>query len=615
MVKKFSATHPYDGRCSRCLHSEPLSHLIRTSHAYDRATGAMAMLSSHGDHRFRPSNKEPDWSSLCNNVFDEYLDSDDLFVIEANQGDRSSSSNSANLFDFSASSEQSHQTDGTSPIPSIEPHVQQGAVIEARQPRAKEPVNFWTKTLQALEQNAAECERKQQTLRTVKSHPDFLSLGGCPSPPAVPLSPTDQSFSAQGRVSRSTANGKKRNVTARSVSRGRALCVSKPAPTESTNQYATVRRCSASPSKMMNPSRFRAGFKDTWAEKLHASPEKYAIRVRNAALPVSPPPSARGQHHDGFAAFGSPHAYPPPVPAFDDQISPLTTHFQHAHLHTPVVSPSANHGTHFHNAYVGGADTGHPPTAYRTHGLPVTDIAPLYPERTSSLGVNRIQAFDFGFTSAPTSHPWSAGSTAGPSTAFTDDLDGHDPFAALSSVVLPSIETHDFGLSGLGISCDTLLAPHYDPLLHTSTISPSIVHSSAGAFDSIPATHGLPMTPHRRAKSCHRRSISPSPPATEPRSSKRASSSRRASRHRRAKSTNATPRQPHAQVKEGFVNFTAEDSNKILSGVAPSGSSKTKARREKEAADRRRRLSQAAVRAVVEAGGDLDALNQVGLLI
>lgn len=62
------------------------------------------------------------------------------------------------------------------------------------------------------------------------------------------------------------------------------------------------------------------------------------------------------------------------------------------------------------------------------------------------------------------------------------------------------------------------------------------------------------------------------------------------------------------------MNFTPSDSNKILSGVAPSGSSKTKARREKEAADKRRRLSQAAMRAVMEAGGDVEALQKAGLL-
>lgn len=57
-----------------------------------------------------------------------------------------------------------------------------------------------------------------------------------------------------------------------------------------------------------------------------------------------------------------------------------------------------------------------------------------------------------------------------------------------------------------------------------------------------------------------------------------------------------------------FVNFTPSDSMKILTGVAPSGSSKTKARREKEAADRRRRLSLAAVRAVKAAGGSIEGL-------
>jgi hypothetical protein len=40
-----------------------------------------------------------------------------------------------------------------------------------------------------------------------------------------------------------------------------------------------------------------------------------------------------------------------------------------------------------------------------------------------------------------------------------------------------------------------------------------------------------------------------------------------------------------------FVNFTPNDSKKILTGVAPSGSSKTKARREQEAREKRRKLT------------------------
>ncbi|KAH7026019.1 uncharacterized protein B0I36DRAFT_351950 [Microdochium trichocladiopsis] len=58
-----------------------------------------------------------------------------------------------------------------------------------------------------------------------------------------------------------------------------------------------------------------------------------------------------------------------------------------------------------------------------------------------------------------------------------------------------------------------------------------------------------------------------------------------------------------------FVNFTPSDKNVLMTGVAPSGSSKTKARREKEAADRRRRLNEAALQAVQAAGGDVEKLR------
>ena len=58
----------------------------------------------------------------------------------------------------------------------------------------------------------------------------------------------------------------------------------------------------------------------------------------------------------------------------------------------------------------------------------------------------------------------------------------------------------------------------------------------------------------------------------------------------------------------GFVNYTPNDSRKILTGVAPSGSSKTKARREKEAAEKRRKWSEAATKAILAAGGTLESL-------
>lgn len=65
-------------------------------------------------------------------------------------------------------------------------------------------------------------------------------------------------------------------------------------------------------------------------------------------------------------------------------------------------------------------------------------------------------------------------------------------------------------------------------------------------------------------------------------------------------------------MEAGFVNFTPNDGGMLMTGVAPSGSSKTKARREKEALDRRRKLSEAALKAVAAAGGDVETLMQQG---
>ncbi|KAJ5054196.1 uncharacterized protein L3040_000478 [Drepanopeziza brunnea f. sp. 'multigermtubi'] len=91
-------------------------------------------------------------------------------------------------------------------------------------------------------------------------------------------------------------------------------------------------------------------------------------------------------------------------------------------------------------------------------------------------------------------------------------------------------------------------------------------------------------------------------------------------RKRKTKSSKqATPRTPSSSsIAAGavdFVNYTPSDSRKILTGVAPSGSSKTKARREKEALEKRRKLSQAAMRAVKAAGGDVDSLVEEGLFV
>ncbi|KAK3684899.1 hypothetical protein B0T22DRAFT_202404 [Podospora appendiculata] len=69
------------------------------------------------------------------------------------------------------------------------------------------------------------------------------------------------------------------------------------------------------------------------------------------------------------------------------------------------------------------------------------------------------------------------------------------------------------------------------------------------------------------------------------------------------------PKQQKVQLSS-FVNYTPHDHDVLMTGVAPSGSSKTKARREKEALDRQRKLSEAMLRAVTAAGGDVRKLEE-----
>lgn len=161
-------------------------------------------------------------------------------------------------------------------------------------------------------------------------------------------------------------------------------------------------------------------------------------------------------------------------------------------------------------------------------------------------------------------------------------------------------------VQGLGITCKN---------------TPFDLTSASACF----STTAFPFQSHRSLPSTlHTLSRVPSP-NTQPRSHYRKSSSRsRANHSQRRRSRPSSQHSSSHQAANtstgdvGFVNFTPEDSRKILTGVAPSGSSKTKARREREAAERRRKLSQAAMKAVMDAGGDVDSLRHLerdGLLV
>ena len=109
-----------------------------------------------------------------------------------------------------------------------------------------------------------------------------------------------------------------------------------------------------------------------------------------------------------------------------------------------------------------------------------------------------------------------------------------------------------------------------------------------------------PQTPSSPSSS---RSPSPVTPSRARRQSKQ---------HSRRKSSVGTLKSAKS-ASSVFVNYTPRDREKIVNSVAPSGSSKTKARREQEANEKRRKMSLAAEKVVQEAGGDIEKLRAAGI--
>lgn len=79
----------------------------------------------------------------------------------------------------------------------------------------------------------------------------------------------------------------------------------------------------------------------------------------------------------------------------------------------------------------------------------------------------------------------------------------------------------------------------------------------------------------------------------------------------KSRANSSTSARSTASSADGaFVNYTSLDAPKIMRSVAPSGSSKTKAKREAAAAAEKRAWQEAVVRAVRAAGGDVEAIMQ-----
>lgn len=159
-----------------------------------------------------------------------------------------------------------------------------------------------------------------------------------------------------------------------------------------------------------------------------------------------------------------------------------------------------------------------------------------------------------------------------------------------------------------------MLGNHYTQPTLSSQISDCC---SARPIGSVSSTGSDSYPPSSNLGDSFRRYPSPTstwplpPPSLSSKSPTRSPSKQcsRSKSHRRKPSTSVL----RSPASLDFVNYTPNDSHKILSSVAPSGSSKTKARREQEALEKKKKLTLIAEQVVMDAGGDVEQLRASGL--
>ncbi|KAH8719165.1 hypothetical protein GQ44DRAFT_388253 [Phaeosphaeriaceae sp. PMI808] len=417
--------------------------------------------------------------------------------------------------------------------------------------------------------------------------------------------------------------------------------------------------------KMMQPSYCRTPIPDVWTRKMDTSTaETFGLRVSTNGVTSPPPISKFNQYESSRNSLFSSQDYqqryaeePSPL------ASPIANHpatmnnFANYQL-TPQASPaigipnnnsrndpfSDNMGLTFSSSSVSSAALSAlqtPPSSLR---IPMTTWGP----GASSHGLD-FQDFSASpdFAGTKTAGWWDNESTQSCST------NGAAPHRESNSSRSESQGNLLFGsatMEGLGITCDNnsfvgdlgvaRLGINTGEAIngglqqqqqqHAVSTLPSASFDAAG-YNHNPQMYSAP-PPQHHIVPIGRRPISRTPSPSQPYFHRRRPSPHAvAARHRNSTHSVSRPERRKSSTGSsaassrkgssgsvGFVNFTPHDSRKILTGVAPSGSSKTKARREKEAAEKRRKLGQAAVKAVMEAGGDVDSLRRLereGLLV
>ncbi|EKG10319.1 hypothetical protein MPH_12600 [Macrophomina phaseolina MS6] len=609
----------------------PLHHVQGRS---CRPPGDIALLRQQFDDLpIRPADKESSWPVPYDQLFDQYVEADLLDLSSDNTGEGTNSDDLVNFFDISSSSNGSAAAK-TSPMPNWDPS------------RHTEPEDAWQQDWGYIGSNVAPAapDGNQTSIlpdsggMAAPSAPELFSLDAPPScPPQVPTDPFVFSAPSSPRPIVSTREPKKFNSLPIRGSKRQTPSVIR----------RSVSKGSFSP-KMMRSTPYRTGYQEIWAKRV-------------GAPPLSPPPSTKvSQDENNYGYSFSPnlsYTTSGEVTDIDRQLSFSNFQSNRAPVQmTPVASPTTQETSSARSSFHAPHDPSNNP--YLTHDLSEALQTPPQSSRlpSSSWSQNATAAFDFGSFSASSDYsqdraepqPWWANTSVSQPSQHNTYHNGRSGFMAVSTA--PS----DLATNGLMIQCEpssmnSMLDAHA-PDASFSTSSPVVYPSQMYTSAPMPHTSSFnhqpsapPTHPHPAAQHIHHQQTTPpsrSPTSSPPQNlghlpssmpqhafiarSRRDSSqpcpppsSRPRSHHRRKSSSHSSTTGPSVTPRPasvGFVNYTPDDSRKILTGVAPSGSSKTKARREKEAAEKRRRLSQAAARAIIEAGGDLAALEREGLL-
>ncbi|PSK60683.1 hypothetical protein B9Z65_833 [Elsinoe australis] len=549
----------------------------------------------------RTKDKGSSWNSRYDDVFDNYIDVSTLDSNNLWPHTGPSISSFDELFeDLHDSSSQRTHSSVTSDIKLLtEPH-----------PSYQVADDFWTKTLRSLESTESKPLPHSQPLlaKNALSLDDrqHFDCFGFPSPPYV-TNPLPQIEESRGRTRTGAQQG--------SIKRTR----------NPSGVRKSLRHAKSTPN-MMNASRYRPDLEDLLRNSQKAHPPVPVIDKKwNSRHPPSPPTST--ETNDPFMpAPGMKYELPgsEPFPHSQNFVNPFVA--SSPTMHTPLASPRVDNYFSHPSSGVWNNNFNDHAVAFNACAL---DAYNPFQERSKSF-------IDLNVPTPPSFNPWTkANSTPPPPlTLNASALRNVAPQAVMSA---PPLKPGQFGFGIPSSYTASSIMRQNATLMSDASISPrtSTFPNPTMNF-SLPYRSQQTQSPqrhertHQAIRPAHVRTTSEVPiqqgddlSSRRTRSSSRPRSSRH---HRRTKSgpgqgtvEAAVPRTPRRREGGrsgplgGFVNFTPSDSQKLLTGVAPSGSSKTKARREKEAHEKRRKLSQAAVKAVRE--GDLDALREAGLVV